>query len=461
MFDNLILNTDSYKPSMFLQLPPNVTNSHSYVESRGGRWNKTKFFGLQYILKEFLSQPILSSDVDEAEVMLKAHGEPFNREGWDHIVNTHGGYLPLIIRAIPEGMVVPTRVPLVTVESTDPACAWLVTYVETMVMRVWYPTTVATLSYHIREDIERYLRKTADNIDGLPFKLHDFGSRGVSSAESAAIGGLAHLTNFMGTDTILALVLAERYYGQPEGSPAGFSIPAAEHSTITAWGKENEADAYRNMLKQFAKPGAILAVVSDSYDIYNAVDNLWGVTLRQEVVDSGATLVIRPDSGDPATVVRKCAELLETRFGVSLNSRGFKVLNNVRLIQGDGINADSIVKIMDNLVDAGFSIDNIAFGMGGGLLQEVDRDTLKFAMKCSAVKVDGVWRDVYKDPITDPGKTSKKGRQDTVRCNTTGTIGAFPFKEALTTDNTSLMRTVFKDGHVIVDDSLDTIRNRE
>lgn len=460
MFDNLILNTDSYKTSHYLQYPPNTTNVHSYIESRGGAWTKLRFFGLQHLLKEYLSQPIISADVDRAEKLLTAHGVPFNRADWDYIVDEHAGYLPLLIRAIPEGTIVPTHVPLVTVEATDDRCFWLVSYVEPLLLKLWYPTTVATLSYNIRETIKRYLLATADNLDGLPFKLHDFGCRGVSSVESAGIGGLAHLVNFMGTDTIPALVFAEQYYGQSEDAPAGFSIPAAEHSTITAWGKDGEVDAFRNMLTQFAKPGAILAVVSDSYDIYNAVDNLWGQTLRQEVVESGATLVVRPDSGDPAAVVLKCAQLLELRFGTTVNTKGFKMLNNVRLIQGDGVNATSIEQILEALKKAGFSADNIAFGMGGGLLQQVDRDTLKFAMKASAAKVDGEWRDVYKDPITDPGKTSKKGRQDTVMCASTGAIGAYSYDKPTTVDCPSIMRTVFKNGKLVVDDTLDIIRSR-
>jgi nicotinamide phosphoribosyltransferase len=250
-------------------------------------------------------------------------------------------------------------------------------------------------------------------MSGLPFKLHDFGARGTSSGESAEMGGMAHLVNFLGSDTIEAIVAARQYYGE---FMAGFSIPAAEHSTITAWGREGEVAAYRNMLKQFAKPGKVLAVVSDSYDIDHACDALWGQELRQEVIDSGATVVIRPDSGDPLEVLPRIATLLADRFGCTLNSKGFKVLNHVRLIQGDGIDGpDSIHDILQKLKEHGFSADNIAFGMGGGLLQQVNRDNYGFAMKCCAAKVNGEWRDVFKDPITDPGKASLKGRLITVR----------------------------------------------
>jgi nicotinamide phosphoribosyltransferase len=225
--------------------------------------------------------------------------------------------------------------------------------------------------------------------------------------ESAGIGGAAHLVNFMGTDTITGVLFAREYYG---AGVAGFSIPAAEHSTITSWGRDGEVKAYENMLAQFARPGTILAVVSDSYDIYNAASKLWGEELRQQVIDSGATVVIRPDSGDPVEVNRRLIEILGEKFGYTVNAKGFKVLNNVRLIQGDGINELTVRSILGAFTAMGWSADNIAFGMGGALLQAVDRDTQKFAMKASSARINGEWVNVVKDPVTDPGKKSKAGR---------------------------------------------------
>jgi nicotinamide phosphoribosyltransferase len=229
----------------------------------------------------------------------------------------------------------------------------------------------------------------------------------VSSLETSGIGSAAHLVNFMGTDTITGVLFAREYYN---AGIAGFSIPASEHSTITSWGREGEVDAYRNMLNNFATPGSILAVVSDSYDIYNAAENLWGGELRQQVIDSGATVVIRPDSGDPVEVNRKLIEILGSKFGYTKNNKGFKVLNNVRLIQGDGVNELTIRSILGGFTAMGWSADNIAFGMGGALCQVVDRDTQRFAQKASAACIDGKWVNVQKDPATDPGKKSKAGR---------------------------------------------------
>jgi nicotinamide phosphoribosyltransferase len=417
---NIILNTDSYKVSMFKQYPAGTTGVYSYIESRGGRYDRTVFFGLQAFIKEYLLDPITQDDIDVADEILTAHGEPFNRAGWQYILDNHAGYLPVVIRAVPEGTVVPVSNVLATIENTDPKCFWLTTWLETTLLRaIWYPTTVATQSWKIKQVILDALEKTGDP-STIDFKLHDFGARGVSSMESAGIGGASHLVNFMGTDTISGILFAREYYN---AGIAGFSIPAAEHSTITSWGRDNEVKAYENMVTQFAKPGSVLAVVSDSYDIYNATEKLWGEELRQKVIDSGATVVIRPDSGDPDTVCRKLVAILGEKFGYTTNAKGYRVLNNVRLIQGDGVNEQTIRMILGGFAAYGWSADNIAFGMGGALLQQVDRDTQKFAMKCSAMSrsirvEDGdygsgwktEWFDVQKDPITDPGKKSKAGR---------------------------------------------------
>jgi nicotinamide phosphoribosyltransferase len=404
---NILLNTDSYKVSMFKQYPAGTTGVYSYIESRGGVYDFTLMFGLQAFIKEYLLEPITQADIDVADEILTAHGEPFNREGWQYILDQHQGFLPLVIRAVPEGTVVPVSNVLATVENTDPKCFWLTTYLETALLRaVWYGTTVATQSKAIKKVIQHYLEMTGDP-STISFKLHDFGARGVSSLESAGIGGASHLVNFMGTDTITGLLYAREYYN---AGIAGFSIPAAEHSTITSWGRAGEVDAYRNMLKQFGREGSILAVVSDSYDIFNAASKLWGEELKEEVIASGATLVIRPDSGDPETVCAKLVEILGQKFGYTTNDKGYKVLNTVRLIQGDGVNERTIRNILGRFQAFGWSADNIAFGMGGALLQIVDRDTQRFAMKCSSIQVNGEWIDVQKDPITDSGKRSKAGR---------------------------------------------------
>lgn len=404
---NNILDLDSYKSSHFLQFPKDCTHSYYYAESRGGKYSEIPFFSLQYILKTAFSEPVTAGMVHEAETFLNSHGLPFPASGWSHIVNKLGGKLPLRIKAVDEGLVIPVKNVLLTVENTVPGFAWLPGWFETQLMRVWYGCTVAATSWHIKALIRSYLEKTSNDISELPFKLHDFGSRGVSSRESALIGGMSHLINFMGSDTVVGVYGAKKYYNHPM---AGFSIPASEHSTITAWGRDFEKDAYENMITQFGKPGGIFACVSDSYDLWNAIDNLWGGSLREKVINSGATLVVRPDSGNPAEVALKALTLLDNKFGHTINRKAYKVLNNVRVIYGDGINEESIREIMEAVTKAGFSASNINFGMGGALLQQVNRDTQKFAIKASEVTRSGKPMAICKDPITDPGKRSKSGR---------------------------------------------------
>ncbi|MEC8009805.1 MAG: nicotinate phosphoribosyltransferase [Pseudomonadota bacterium] len=451
---NIILNTDSYKASHYKQYPHGAEYISSYIESRGGIYSKTTFFGLQMFIKQYLTKPITLADIDEAEIIFTAHGLPFNREGWVYILEEHNGLLPLEIEAVPEGTEIPTGNVLVQVINTDPKCAWLTSYIETALLRaIWYPTTVATVSKACKTIIQKYLTETADDLTGLAFKLHDFGARGASSEETVAIGGLAHLVNFMGTDSMSAIVAARRFYN---ADMAGFSIPAAEHSTITSWGRNNESKAYGNMLEQFGGKDKLVAVVSDSYDIWNAIDNIWGDELKLEVQSMGGTLVVRPDSGEPVEIVPQVIERLMARFGHQLNSKGYKVLPDcVRVIQGDGICAASIEAILFEMKKRKLSADNIAFGMGGELLQKVNRDTQKFAMKASAICIKGQWHDVYKDPITDQGKRSKKGRLALINEN-----GEYNTIARSDLNGDQVLIPVYRNGVLLVEDSLEQVRLR-
>lgn len=431
----MILLTDSYKVTHWRQYPPNTQTVYSYFESRGGDYSPLVFFGLQYILKKYFLQPITLENIKEAKHFYDLHlgAGLFNELSWMKLLEKHKGLLPLRIRAYSEGSQVPTRTPLITIENTDPEFYWLTNYVETILVQVWYPTTVCSLSKRIHKMIRTYLEETGDPSQ-VDFKLHDFGFRGVSSVESAGIGGAAHLVNFKGTDTVQALKVLKEYY---HADMAGFSIPAAEHSTITSWGRNNEVQAFQNMLEQF-KSYPFVAVVSDSYDVFHACEKIWGEQLKPSVEKFKGTLVIRPDSGEPVAVVLKCLEILGNKFGSTLNKKGFKVLNKVRLIQGDGVNETAIQAILHAMKERVWSANNIAFGMGGALLQKLNRDTSQFAFKCSAIQIDGQWRDVYKEPVTArESKGSKAGRF-----------------------NDPNLRTVFENGKLLVDESLETIRAR-
>ncbi|HLP52718.1 MAG TPA: nicotinate phosphoribosyltransferase [Chitinophagales bacterium] len=450
--NNIMLLTDSYKISHYKQYPPETTDIYSYFESRGGMFADVTFFGLQYLLKSYLQGVVVTREkIDEAEKIYSKHfGDPslFYREGWEYILNSHGGRLPVRIKAAAEGSVIPTHNVMMTVENTDPKCFWLTNFLETLLVQVWYGCTVATQSREIKKLIKKYLEETGDSAT-IDFKLHDFGFRGVSSVESAGLGSAAHLANFKGSDTIAGLSFIQDFYNTDD--VYGFSIPAAEHSTITSWGRSNEAQAYENMLTQYSK--GLVAAVSDSYDIYNACEKLWGEQLKVKILTREGTLVVRPDSGEPKDVVLKVVSILGDKLGYTTNGKGYKVLDpHIRVLQGDGVNYDSIGEILKNLKSHGWSADNIAFGMGGALLQKLDRDTQKFAFKCSSATVGGSERDVFKDPITDSGKRSKRGRLKLIKDSTLG------YKTVANTEaGEDQLKTVFENGEVTTQYTFDEV----
>lgn len=410
MPENRITKADSYKYSQPMQYPYGVKSMFDYMEARGGEYARTVFFGLQYVLKRYFSTPIEMWEVDEAKAIADAHGEPFDYEGWYYIVNELGGKLPVRIRAVPEGSVIPVKNALVTIESTDEKVFWVVGFLETILMKVWYPITIATKSYYVKSMMVPYLYETG-GIEGIGFKYHNFGDRGSSSVESAGIGGMAHLTQFMGTDNFDSLRFAKFYY---EIEMAGYSIVASEHSTVTSWGKDGEYDMYEAYIEKF-KDRPIIACVMDSYNIYEAVNYITSGSFKAKIEsDEYPIFVIRPDSGIPVEVLNAVINTMEDNsVAFTVNPQGYKVWNKYRIIWGDGVTPATIEEMIQYIIERGYSADNMAFGSGGDLMQNINRDTCKFAIKCSSITVDGVERDVFKDPITDKGKASKKGRMTT------------------------------------------------
>jgi nicotinamide phosphoribosyltransferase len=457
---NPLLLTDSYKMSHFRQYPPGTTSVYSYFESRGSDpafgFTEVVFFGLQYLLDNIAGSFFTADDIDNAERMCRLHfgnDQSFNRAGWQHILDKHGGRLPVRIKAVPEGTVIPTHNCMMTIENTDPACYWLTNWLETMLVQVWYPTTVATQSREMKKIILQHLHRTGEPAT-IDHRLHDFGCRGVSSIETSGLGCAAHLVNFKGSDTLPGLELLAHVYGEECG---GVSIPASEHSTITSWGEAHELDAMRNMLTQY--PEGLVACVSDSFDIFRACGEYWGGALRNQIMERNGTLVIRPDSGDPVTVICRVLEILGEKFPVTVNDKGFKVLDpHVRLIQGDGIDFHTLGKILEAITERGWSADNLVFGSGGGLLQKVNRDTLKFAFKCSSVVVNGETRDVFKRPVTDNGKRSKSGRFKLIRDKINKESTYRTVHEA--DPGEDVLQTVFENGKVIKRTTFNDVRRR-
>jgi nicotinamide phosphoribosyltransferase len=452
--EDVILLADSYKYSHWKQYPEKTTFIYDYMESRGGTYKVTCFVGLQYYLLKYLSARVTVERVEYANAEITAHMGPdvFDYEGWMRIATVHEGRLPLEIRAVKEGTVVPVKNALMTMMGTDDLLPWVPSFVETLLMKVWAPITVSTTSLTGKTVIRKYLEETADDISGLLFKLHDFGDRGVSSPESAGILGLAHLVHFRGTDTTRALQFAKYFY---KCAMAGFSIPATEHSSMTILGRDGEYIQMKRFITQFGS-AKLKACVSDSFDIDKAMD-FWA-TLKDLLIEQGATLVVRPDSGDPIEMSLRCVNKLGLLFGYTLNGKGYKLLHpTVRVIYGDGLDTPLVIRdILENYKQHKWSADNIAFGMGGGLLQKCNRDTQKFAVKASAAIVDGELLMVRKDPITDPGKVSKEGILDLV-IDENG-----KYKTVMRPDTKSYadsaLTTVFRNGKVLVEYTLDEIR---
>lgn len=466
MINNTALLTDSYKLSHFKQYPKGTTKVFSYFESRQEDTPIT-FFGLQYFIKEYLEGVVITPDeVEEAREFVSEHmgrDDSFNYDGWMTIATELGGKLPLEIKAVPEGTTVEGRNVLFTVENTDDRFFWLTNYVETILCQVWYPTTVATNSRLIRDTLLEYNIETSDsNAEEIAnFQCHDFGFRGVSSVETAGLGGAAHLLWFMGTDTLQGIQLAKQYY---RAGMIAHSIPASEHSTITAWLRE--LDAMENMLDQY--PTGMVACVSDSYDIMNAVNNIWGDKLKDKILNRDGRLVVRPDSGDPVVTTLKVMEALWDKFGGEVNDKGYKVLHpNIRILQGDGIDRSMVWEILENFRINGFSSENIAFGSGGGLLQKFNRDTFKFAFKCSLAEVNGETRDVRKTPMeftkhhqyVKSNKFSKSGRLQLVQ-NTDGSYETIDTNESDTKPKFYHLKTVFKNGELVNETKFEEIRRK-
>jgi nicotinamide phosphoribosyltransferase len=453
---NFVLMADAYKYSHHKLYMPGTSHIYSYLESRGGMFNETVFFGLQYFLKEYLEgQAFNQQDLDAAEPFLKqvfGRDDVFDKSKFQYILDKHNGKLPVCIKAVPEGTIVPTGNVLMTIENTDPECFWLTNFLETLLMQVWYPNTVATLSHQVKRIVTRFYAETATDGSeaGIEFVLNDFGFRGVSSVESAGLGGSAHLLSFMGSDNLEGSVVAQQYYNT--NKVYGLSIPATEHSICTLLGQDGELDVFRHVLNTF--PTGAIACVSDSYNIFRACESYWGEELKRDILKRDGVLVIRPDSGDPIMTLLKIFEILFDKFGCTVNAKGYKVLPpQLRVIQGDGVNYNAIVEIYEALKANGISAENLVLGMGGALLQKVDRDTQKFALKCSYATVNGKDVNVEKSPtemdkdgnITGSFKKSKGGKLKLVKIN-----GAYQtVKQAEHTEIPDELVTVFENGGII------------
>lgn len=457
---SLICRIDSYKFSHPFAYPKNIKAMTSYGEARIPGTEVVVPFGMQLLVKRYLNETITADDVEAAEQFAIAHfGRPlFHRDGWMKVVDVYNGKLPLIIRAVAEGTVMSGSQPIYTVTVFDEDLFWMAAGFETIIQRaIWYPTTIATNDYTTKQEIIKRYKATGADLSLIPFALHDFGGRGVSSAETAEIGGAAHLVNFMGSDTVEGILTANFYY---KCEMAGYSVYATEHSIQCSFGptRDNAIDYLRTQINN-ATPGSIVSIVIDGYDVYREAELLCS-ELRQDIINSQAKIVFRPDSGDMMDIVPALLKIQEEAFGVTLTETGHKKINYVGLIQGDGISHKTLLELLDKVISLGYSADCLIFGSGGALLQKVNRDTMKFAQKACSILVDDTWVGIAKDPITDQGKKSKEGILTLGRNISTGELETLRIDNGIPDGYEDAHKLVYYIGKLYNETTLDEVRSR-
>jgi nicotinamide phosphoribosyltransferase len=395
-----------------------------------------------------------------------------------HIEDLHDlGFLPLAIRAVPEGTVVPLRTPILTVHNTDPRFFWLTNYIETLAScEMWQPSTSATIAYEYRKIFDRYAELTGVDKNLVQFQGHDFSMRGLSSLESAMLSGAGHLLSFSGTDTIPAIRFLEEYYrADVEKELIGTSIPATEHSVMCANGfetDEQEIAAYKRLITE-VYPKGFVSIVSDTRDYWNILSTVVG-GLKTEILKRDGRVVVRPDSGDPVKIIcgdeesenelarKGTVEVLWDMFGGTINELGYKVLDpHIGCIYGEAINLNRAEDICDQLMRKGFASINCIFGIGSFTYQFNTRDTFGFAYKTTHCKIDGQEINLYKKPKTDDGtKHSQKGVVQVIQLAS----GAFNYVDGLMLDRqdnpSDELKLVFLNGDLLINQSLAEIRAR-
>lgn len=465
--NNVLLMTDVYKMGHMLQYPEGTNKVYSYLIARSDKKIPyTVFFGLQYYMENFLSQKITHEMVTEfleyREMILGSNPTEVVKK---MRALADLGYLPLKIKAVEEGTVMPVKNVLLTMTNTRDDFPWIVGFTESLILKIWNTITVASYSMKLRKLCEDYASKTCDNNLHVDWQVHDFGYRGCSSEETAALSGAAHLINFRGTDTVPAVKFLKENYAA--SGLIGASVPASEHSVMCAFGQENELQAFHNMLNQ--NPSGIVSIVSDTYNLWNVLEN-FTVQLKDKILAREGKVVFRPDSGNPEDIIcgndsaivdsseyLGAIRILDKVFGHTINEKGYKVLNpKVGLIYGDGMYFERFEKILNHLQLNGYASSNLVIGVGGLLLQQHSRDDQGFAIKATYCEINGESREIVKDPITDSGKKSHKGLICLVKHND----GSYYTADKCSREDMGILKTVFENGKILKKYTLDEIRNK-
>lgn len=401
--------TDAYKLVHWKQRPKGLTELMSYGESRvGGQHDFIIFYGLQYIIKEYFMTIVDDAEIEHGykrSLNIFGNSEYYSKEIWEKVRDL--GYYPLQIKAVKEGTRVPTGNVCYTIEATEDWFAPSVSHFENWLMWNWYPTAVATRMYNIQKGINIPFKESCDS-PFMDYVVNDFGLRGAAGLEAACLGGSAAMIFSKGSDNVPAMDFIEDYYNEDN---AGQSVWATEHSVATVFGPEQGEYDYLETQLDEAGEDAIISIVIDSYD----ADNFIKVVVKHfkdRIIARKGRTVFRPDSGVPLENVCKYSEMLGNIFGYHLNDKGYKIINhNVGLIQGDGMNENSIIDIYNEYIKTDWAAENFIVGSGGGLLVEgLSRDTDRWAVKCCYAKINGKSIDVRKSPKGDMTKASKAGK---------------------------------------------------
>lgn len=485
-----ILLKDGYKVGHIFQYPKDTTLVYSNLTPRSSRVpgvDKVVAFGFQYFVLEYLvrqfDQMFFGQPIGQVMAEYKRRIDNYLGPGltFDHIASLHKlGYLPLHIKAVPEGQLVPLRMPVLTIRNTKPEFFWLTNMLETLLSNsLWQAMTSATTAFNYRKVFEDFARQTGAPKAFVPWQGHDFSMRGMSGIEAASLSGAAHLLSFTGTDTIPAIDFHEQYYGADATRElVGGSVPATEHSVMCVGKQEDELATIKRLITE-VYPKGIVSIVSDTWDFWKVLTD-YLPQLRSVVLSRDGKLVIRPDSGDPVRII--CGDqdapegsparlgairVLYKVFGGNTNAGGYIELDpHVGLIYGDSITPERQKEILGRLKGMGFASSNVVLGIGSFTYQFATRDTFGFAIKATYCEtVSGGPQEIFKKPLTDDGtKNSAKGL---MRLGGTPVVGTDICKDlyleegvSWRQEGTGLLRTIFIDGEPMRFQTLATIRER-
>ncbi|MEM6814281.1 MAG: nicotinate phosphoribosyltransferase [Bacteroidota bacterium] len=479
---NPLLFTDGYKVDHRRQYPENTTLVYSNWTPRKSRIkgiDEVVFFGLQYFIKKYIIEDFENNFFNQPkEAVCSKYARRINNYlgennvGVQHIAALHDlGYIPIVIKALPEGVSVPVRVPMFTMYNTRPEFFWLTNYFETLLSTtVWLPCNSATIAKQYRTILDKYAKETSSIPEFVDWQGHDFSMRGMAGLEAAKLSAIGHLLSFTGTDTIPAIDFLETYYNANSDTELiGGSVAATEHSVMCMGTDVGEEDTFKRLITE-VYPNGIVSIVSDTWDLWKVLTEYLS-NLKEEVLGRNGKVVIRPDSGDPVDIIcgnpngetlkerKGVIELLWDVFGGTINEKGYKELDShIGAIYGDSITLERATQICERLKMKGFASTNVVLGIGSFTYQYNTRDTFGFAMKATYGEVNGVGREIFKNPITDDGtKKSAKGLLKIVKSN-----GKYELVDQVSWEEERLgeLREVFRDGKLIIEESLIEIRNR-